>query len=239
NKTVKVDVRVIAATNKNLEQAISRGEFREDLYYRLRVFPLQMPPLRERGTDILLMLDHFTKKFHGDYALAPMQFDSSARKILLAYRWPGNVRELRNFVERMLIMYSGQVVTAAMLPAEILAATGKNADNAIANSAYNNTFAAANAGSIGGAGNTGGTTDESSASAYCAGAKANAAELDTGVLPKALCENDFKAARAEFEARYLEEKLKEFDGNISKMAEAIKIERSYLHRKLKALGITE
>lgn len=199
NKTMRVDVRVVAATNKNLEQGIARGEFREDLYYRLRVFPLHMPPLRDRGKDIALMLDFFTERFRKDYALKPMRFDDAAKQILLQYRWPGNVRELRNFVERMLIMYSGQTIGAALLPPEITGA------------AYSKPVEA----------------------------DAQPQAQENKSLPDDLTSNDFKAARTQFEAVYLESKLKEFDGNISRMAEAIKMERSYLHRKLKGLGIID
>ncbi len=209
NKTIKVDVRVIAATNKNLEKAIAGGQFREDLYYRLRVFPLTMPPLRERGSDILLMLDHFAGRFQKDYALRPMAFDDSARQALLRYRWPGNVRELRNFVERMLIMHNGQTVTSNMLPLEMSPGlVCAPAPAAIAP-------AAAPAGAV----------------------APQASPLN--VLPEEMDGNDFKAARALFEARYLEEKFRECEGNVSKLAEAIKMERSYLHRKLKSLGIIE
>ncbi|MDR2825397.1 MAG: sigma-54 dependent transcriptional regulator [Deltaproteobacteria bacterium] len=120
NRTIHVDVRVIAATNKNLEEAITRGSFRQDLYYRLRVFPLHVPPLRERGDDILLMLEYFNKRFQQEFRLQPMSFDQAANLALLHYSWPGNVRELRNFAERMIIMYGGQKITTAMLPPEFL-----------------------------------------------------------------------------------------------------------------------
>ena len=209
-KTIRADVRVIAATNKNLEQAIIRGEFREDLYYRLRVFPLRVPPLRDRGEDILLMLDYFTRRLQKDYALKPMTFDASARRALLRYRWPGNVRELRNFVERMLIMHSGQTMSALDLPPEISghgpAGAGRNAEPCLA--------------------------DEGPAGVTWP-------EPTCGIGEDCLRNHDFKAARNLFEARYLEEKHREFSGNISKMAEAVGLERSYLHRKLKALGVIE
>jgi two-component system nitrogen regulation response regulator NtrX len=194
NRTIHVDVRVIAATNKNLEEAIAKGGFRQDLYYRLRVFPLHMPPLRERGGDILLMLEYFTRRFQQEYRLKPMSFDHSAGLALLHYSWPGNVRELRNFAERMIIMYEGQNITAAMLPPEIL----RTAES--------------------------GPVRQAEQAAY------------TG-LPAALCDNDFKNMRNAFEILYLQSKYREFDGNISKMAEAIGLERSYLHRKLKSVNI--
>jgi two-component system nitrogen regulation response regulator NtrX len=209
-KTIRADVRVVAATNKNLEQAIARGEFREDLYYRLRVFPLRVPPLRDRGEDILLMLDYFTRRLQKDYALKPMSFDASARRALLRYRWPGNVRELRNFVERMLIMHSGQTLGTLDLPPEIsgrsMAWTGRSAEPDPADEAP---------------------------------AALPRPEPPGDMGEDCLRSRDFKAARNLFEARYLEEKHREFGGNISKMAEAIGLERSYLHRKLKILGVIE
>ena len=199
SKTIHVDVRVIAATNKNLEEAIRRAEFREDLYYRLRVFPLHMPPLRERGGDILIMLDYFNQRFQKDYGLKAMQFDPGARETLLRYRWPGNVRELRNFVERMLIMHNGQTLSRGQLPTEITGCPP---------------------------------------CASCPAEDATAAE-GTALPASLMLDNDFKAARAKFEESYLEAKLKEFDGNISKLAEAIGMERSYLSRKLKSMGIAD
>jgi two-component system nitrogen regulation response regulator NtrX len=155
-----------------------------------------MPPLRERGDDILLMLKYFTQRFQQEYRLKPMSFDHSASLALLRYSWPGNVRELRNFAERMIIMYEGQSITAAMLPPEILRTAALRAPQPAEPAPY-------------------------------AG------------LPAALRGNDFKNMRNAFEILYLRGKLQEFDGNISKMAEAIGLERSYLHRKLKSVNISE
>ena len=118
NKVFHADVRVIAATNKDLEAAIAAGEFREDLYYRLRVFPLHVPALRERGDDILLLAGYFTSALAQELALMPVSFSPEARVALLAYGWPGNVRELRNFLERMLILHEGEEISFAKLPQE-------------------------------------------------------------------------------------------------------------------------
>lgn len=120
NRTIRVDVRVVAATNKNLEEAIASGEFREDLYYRLRVFPLELPPLRERTEDIPMLLDTFMGKLCREHGFTPLRFDEDALTVLRHYRWPGNVRELRNFVERMLILHSDGTVRATDLPPEFL-----------------------------------------------------------------------------------------------------------------------
>ncbi len=114
----QVDVRVIAATNKDLTQAIGRGEFREDLYFRLNVIPLNVPPLRERTEDIPALAAHFLRKFAKEYGRR-REIAPEAMEALVAYGWPGNVRELRNTLERMVIMTSGKVIRAEDLPAAV------------------------------------------------------------------------------------------------------------------------
>jgi two-component system nitrogen regulation response regulator NtrX len=113
---VKVDVRVIAATNKNLEQEIERGNFREDLFYRLNVIPFYVPPLRERQEDIPLLAGHFLKEFTTAYGRKPKELTPEAYRVLQDYPWPGNVRELRNLMERIVIMNPQQRVDARHLP---------------------------------------------------------------------------------------------------------------------------
>ncbi len=103
-ETVKVDVRVLATTNRRLEQYVEEGKFRQDLYYRLNVIPLKLPPLRERGQDILALASFFVDKFRKAYGLAPLAFSVEARDWLLAYDWPGNVRELQNLMERAVLL---------------------------------------------------------------------------------------------------------------------------------------
>jgi two-component system nitrogen regulation response regulator NtrX len=184
-QTIKVDARVLAATNKDLQQEIAGGRFREDLYYRLNVIPIVVPPLRERVDDIPLLvevfLSHMAAKYHHD----PKRLSPEAMKILKAQPWPGNVRELKNLIERLVILSPGQVIEADNLPSEM---TGKRPQ-------------------ISG-------------------------------LDQALAQADFKGARTEFERIYLSARLKENQGNISQTAEAIGLERSHLHKKIKALGIT-
>jgi two-component system, NtrC family, nitrogen regulation response regulator NtrX len=119
-RTIKVDVRVIAATNKNLEEAITRGEFREDLFFRLNVIPIVVPPLRERRDDIPLLVQHFAKRTSEEHNLKPRRFDAAAMDALKNYRWRGNIRELRNTIERLMIMTPADVIRPADLPAEIL-----------------------------------------------------------------------------------------------------------------------
>ncbi|HEX2202031.1 MAG TPA: sigma-54 dependent transcriptional regulator [Longimicrobium sp.] len=111
-KPIKVDVRVLAATNKDLEEEIRQGRFREDLYYRLNVIPLHVPPLRERREDIPMLVQHFAQTIAKEAALKPRPFSQEAADRLQRMDWPGNVRELRNTVERLLILSSGGAVTA-------------------------------------------------------------------------------------------------------------------------------
>ena len=109
-RTINVDVRIIAATNKNLDEAIQRGEFRDDLYFRLNVIPIVVPPLRERRDDIPLLIQHFAKRISEEHNLKSRRFDARAMEALQRYRWRGNIRELRNTVERLMIMTSGETV---------------------------------------------------------------------------------------------------------------------------------
>ncbi|HEY6362636.1 MAG TPA: sigma-54 dependent transcriptional regulator [Vicinamibacterales bacterium] len=118
-RTIKVDVRVIAATNKDLEQAIQRGEFREDLYFRLNVIPIVVPPLRARPEDIPQLVQHFAKRMSDEHNLKPKRFDPRAMEALQRHRWRGNIRELRNTIERLMIMTPGDAVRVEDLPAEI------------------------------------------------------------------------------------------------------------------------
>ncbi len=120
----KVDVRIIAATNRDLEEEVRAGRFREDLYYRLNVIPLHIPPLRERGRDILILADFFLHKFCSTKQRAPLTLSPVVQKALSAYSWPGNVRELENFMERLSILADGPEVIIADLPNKILSELG-------------------------------------------------------------------------------------------------------------------
>ncbi|WP_414663093.1 sigma-54-dependent transcriptional regulator [Horticoccus sp. 23ND18S-11] len=116
SRTIKVNVRIIATSNRDLMSNVQKGEFRQDLYYRLNVFPVHVPSLRERVEDIPLLADHFLRRFTRKHGIKVSGFSDSARAALLAYRWPGNVRELQNTVERAVILSeSGRPVTAAAL----------------------------------------------------------------------------------------------------------------------------
>lgn len=116
----KVDVRVVAATNRDLEKEVAVGHFREDLYYRLNVIPLHLPPLRERGADVLLLARHFLEVFCHKKDRSVLALTEDTKKILQAYSWPGNVRELVNFMERLSILVEGDIIQPGDLPSKIL-----------------------------------------------------------------------------------------------------------------------
>jgi two-component system nitrogen regulation response regulator NtrX len=181
SKTLDVDVRVISASNKDLADAIRRGMFREDLFYRLNVIPLTVPPLRERREDIPALVEHFLRDIAADQGLAPKRLDSRTLDAMTRYRWPGNVRELRNTIERLLIMAPGPVI----VPDDL--------------------------------------------SSSWAGAERAPVPGPDGV--------SFRDARSAFEREFITRSLKTHDFNISKTAEALGLERSHLHRKIKMLGI--
>src|SRR5438874_3090363 len=127
-RTIKVDVRVIAATNKNLEEEIEKGHFREDLYFRLAVIPIYVPPLRERAEDIAVLVKHFAEHISRDSNMRPKRIAPAALEALQRYRWKGNIRELRNTVERLIIMTPGDTIEVADLPEPV-----KSPGNAAAN----------------------------------------------------------------------------------------------------------
>lgn len=117
--TIKVDIRIVAATNKNLKQAVENGDFREDLYYRLNVVSIEVPPLRERREDIPFMVDHFLVKYSAENNKTFDGFSPAAMDYLSAYEWPGNVRQLQNVIERCAVLSSGPQIESEDLPAEI------------------------------------------------------------------------------------------------------------------------
>ncbi|MDD2338382.1 MAG: sigma-54 dependent transcriptional regulator [Geobacteraceae bacterium] len=188
NRTIEVDVRIIAATNKVLEEEIRSGAFREDLYYRLNVVPFVVPPLRERREDIPALIEHFLEMFCVREGLERKNITLEALEVLKSGVWPGNVRELKNVVERLVIMSPGKLITVNHIPESIV--SGEISHE-------------------GGAG-----------------------RLDTVLEMHSLRE-----AREEFEKEFILQKLEENGWNISKTAEAIELERSNLHRKIKSYGI--
>ena len=119
NQPIKVDVRIIAATNKPLEQAVAARQFREDLFYRLNVVRIHIPPLRERREDIRLLVNYFLKKFARDQQRAPKSIAAGVIRALEKYHWPGNVRELENVIRRALVVAKGDAILPSDLPPEI------------------------------------------------------------------------------------------------------------------------
>ena len=188
-RPVKVDVRVLSATSRNLQDEIAAGRFREDLFYRLNVVPVRLPPLRERREDIPELVNHFLARFAAERRMSPPLMSEEAVAALQAHDWPGNVRQLRNIIERTIILAPGDRVSCIevdLLPPEVL-------DNQSA---------------IGGS-NT----------------------------AMAIMGSPLREARESFEREYLKIQIRRFSGNISRTASFIGMERSALHRKLKALGI--
>ena len=118
--TYSLDVRVIAATNRDLEQAVEQGTFREDLYYRLSVFPIEVPPLRERGDDVLQLASHFLERACKDFGHQPLRLSRKQAALLKRYSWPGNIRELKNVIERGVILSQGKVLRLDLAMADIL-----------------------------------------------------------------------------------------------------------------------
>ncbi|MFK5948865.1 MAG: sigma-54 dependent transcriptional regulator [Methylococcales bacterium] len=117
-KPYLVDVRIIAATNSDLSKQIAVGSFRQDLFFRLNVVPIEIPPLKERTEDIEMLINHFLSQFATSYSIIPPKFNKQTKKVLRNYSWPGNIRELRNLCERLSILLSGQTIEPENLPHE-------------------------------------------------------------------------------------------------------------------------
>jgi len=120
NKEIAVDVRIITATNRDLAESIEKGEFRSDLYYRLNVISIKVPPLRERKEDIPILMQHFLQRYNQKFAKNIQGFEKKVLECFTSYRWPGNVRELENFIERGVALEKATVITASSLPAEVI-----------------------------------------------------------------------------------------------------------------------
>jgi two-component system nitrogen regulation response regulator NtrX len=183
NRTITVDVRVIAATNKDLEKEMEAGRFRQDLFYRLNVIPLRVPPLRERKEDIPLLVERFLKEFAEKEGEPVKTITEEALEILMQHDWPGNVRELKNLIERLVILVPSPVIDSDDIPPFTLPNVGEKR------------------------------------------------EIDREIA------DSLREAKMEFERKFILQKLRENGWNISKTAEAIGLERSNLHRKIKSYGI--
>ncbi len=185
SKTISVDVRIIAATNKNLKKEIEKGRFREDLFYRLNVIPIRVPALRERLEDIPLLVEDFLEDLARESGLGRKKITEDAISILQQYHWPGNVRELRNLIERLVILTPGEVINKHQLLRLF------DAEIADSNKSLSNIY-----------------------------------EIE-----------NLKEARAYFEKEFIRRKLEKNRWNISLTAQKIGIERTHLHRKMKAYGL--
>lgn len=174
---IKTDVRIISATNKDLKKQISESKFREDLYYRLAVLPIHIPPLRERREDIPLLVRHFSDRFCEKRGRPPREFEEKALKIFLGYSYPGNIRELANYVERAVIMAPGESISAKDIETYIPHLVEKK---------------------------------------------------PTGTL---------KAASEQFERDYIKDSISRAEGNMTRAAEFLGLERSHLYKKMKSLGM--
>jgi two-component system nitrogen regulation response regulator NtrX len=182
--SVRVDVRVIAATNKDLAEEIRSARFREDLFFRLNVIPIFVPPLRTRGDDVIRLAEHFVAEFSGEYGRRMKRLSPDAVAVVKAYPWPGNVRELRNVIERLMIMVPGDVISPSDL--SFLDPTG----------------------------------------------------LSRPAAPEVLGERrTLHEARDQFERELILRTLAAQQGNMSRTAEVLGVERSNLYRKMKAFGI--
>ncbi len=190
-RPVKVDVRVLSATSRELSEEIAAGRFREDLYYRLNVVPVRIPSLKERREDIPDLVAHFLARFSAERRIPPPTITEEALAALQAHDWPGNVRQLRNIIERTLILAPGDRVERIdidLLPGEIVDSEGNGG---------------------------------------------------LGAASMAIMGSPLREARESFEREYLRIQIRRFSGNISRTATFIGMERSALHRKLKALGLAD
>jgi two-component system nitrogen regulation response regulator NtrX len=186
---IDVDVRIVSSTARNLEGEIAAGKFREDLYHRLSVVPIRVPPLAERREDIPVLVDYFMEQISQATGLPKRTIGEDAMAVLQSHDWPGNVRQLRNNVERLMILAGGEadaVIDASMLPQDV---------------------------------------------------GAMVPSLPNGNGGEHLMGLPLRDAREMFEREYLRAQINRFGGNISRTAEFVGMERSALHRKLKALGI--
>jgi len=184
NKLIDLDVRVLAATNKDLEEEMKEGRFRQDLYYRLHVIPLVVPPLRERKEDIKPLAERFLLDFTIREGLEPKKLTDDALALLMKHDWPGNVRELKNIIERLIILTPSDEITAKDIPLLNIKE-----------------------------------------------------ERDMASGTESVLVDSLKDAKMDFERQFIIKKLEENEGNVSKTAEAIGLERSHLHKKLKSLKV--
>ncbi|MFH1843039.1 MAG: sigma-54 dependent transcriptional regulator [bacterium] len=189
SETSRVDVRVLAATHRNLQQAVAEGRFREDLLFRLNVIPIQVPPLRERRGDVALLAEFFLQRYAEHHELPRPQLLPAAKMLLEAYPWPGNIRELKNMAERLVILHRGADINSTNLPLELRGEDLHRVSPAAAD-----------------------------------------AENPYGHLP-------LREAREALERDLIQAALTRHDGNVTRAAAELGLERTHLHKRIKALGL--
>ncbi len=242
---VHVDVRVIAATNKDLEEEIARGNFREDLFYRLNVIPFYVPPLRDRKEDIPLLVREFLAEFGQQYGRKHVDITEDALSALRQYNWPGNVRELRNLVERVLILNpKTQRIERRQLPMLVFRETHRDRPSNLADltrpeargseGSKSNEAGKGSDPTLSRAGEANGRVADSS---WRSGEPRTS---DTHRLRSLHAEDSptLVEAREAYERDYILKKIDEHHGNITRAAESLGLERSHLYRKMKALGVS-
>jgi len=183
-ETLTTDVRIIAATNKDLAAMVQDNTFREDLYYRLHVVPIHVPPLSDRKEDIPLLIDHFLKIFSQENNKHQLKIEKDVMDKLVSYHWPGNIRELKNLIERMVIMVDGNIIETTHLPSDFMIP-------------------------------------------------------DFKATEKRNKQQSLRDFREQSEIQYLQYLMKQTSGNIAEIAEILRVDRTYLYKKLKKLGVRE
>ncbi|MGE0614328.1 MAG: sigma-54-dependent transcriptional regulator [Bacteriovoracia bacterium] len=229
NREIEVNVRIVAATNRNLEEMIKQNQFREDLFYRLNVLPINLPPLRERKNDVEALVQYFIEKFNQEYQKKITGFSPEAQELLRGYTWPGNIRELENVVEHAFVMTGENQIGADCLPGAIL-------NGSLAKAPSSTSLAALNTGDED---HHDGDTDVAiDIATINLEAGAVASVIDGKGFKLNINKLDFQANKEEFERQFLISALKAFKGRINQTALHANIPKKTLLRKLEKYGIT-
>lgn len=230
-KPIKVDVRVIAATNKNLPEEIRAGHFREDLYHRLNVIPIHVPPLRQRREDIAILVRAFAEEFTGETKRKPIKFEDDAMALMMALPYSGNIRELRNIIERIVILTHGDVVhkdDVERLGVAFSMMTSRQAPSTLDNASTNESDDLAKSVIL---------TPTDIARMQAAETDAYFAAQANSPLQEALNAGTFRDFKEIAEKIYITERLREYNWNVSRTAKALDIQRSHLYTKMRSYGL--
>ena len=223
NREVEVNVRIVAATNRNLEEMIKKGEFREDLFYRLNVLPIQLPPLRERKNDIEVLAQHFVEKFNQEYGKQITGLAPDAMEIVKGHSWPGNIRELENVIEHAFVLETAKQLTLESLPETLTAGKSSGATLALEDDLD------LESDDLG---------EETGLSELSLGEGPVLSTLDGRGFKLDIRKLDFQANKEEFERQFLISALKTFKGRINQTALHANIPKKTLLRKLEKYGIS-